>query len=284
MDPTSVQLAPNITTHRLIQDKRKRNIVIGSVMGGVVLICVVAVLVYMFVFRPRMYYGNHVMLTTIQTPMSQDPNTKKPMPSGPPGRYTLARATGSNNANATLVLNNQTSCMLVNTKLERKGLVHEGDTCLIWEPLSNTYAFINICSEYNGSPSACSAAAMGNVGNICTWNTDTKKCTNSTNMSPMVFRTLPKNFLDLMKDPSGDNAFVKGFLFNFSGVAEANKCDTTPDTHNACNPVKTNMLKIHTNYVMKSSQSFSYIVPSLSQKIHNQGGAYDPTFNWQFMK
>jgi len=296
----SSTLAPNITTHALIQDKRKRNIVIGSVIGGLVLICVIVVLVYMFVFRPRIYYGNHVMITTIQQPMSQNPTyspdaTKPPknqqiIPSGPSSRYTLTPQTGQSNSTAIIVMNSQKSCMLVSPKLERKGLVHEGDICLIWEPLSNTYLFANNCGEYL-NPSSCSAAGMGNTGNQCVWNSNltSPKCTKTPSMSSVVFRTLPKNFLDLMKNPKDDNAFVNGFLFYFSGVTKANKCDTTKGTTNACTPIKTNMLKTHTNYVLRSSQSGSsqsgsYIDPSLSSGVHNQGGAYDPTFNWQFMK
>lgn len=298
VQPTqSVQLAPGITHASLIQDKRKRNIVIGSVIGGLVAICIVIAIVYLLVFRPRVYFGNHILITTIQTPTTPDPkDPTKRNPSGTATRYTLAPNTRVDNATAVAIMNNQTSCMLVTPKLEHKGLAHQGDTCLIWEPLSNTYLYTNTCGVYNDTIS-CTNSAMGHTVNECKWVPMDPKapqgvgvCQGDKGMSSVVFRTLPKNFVELLSkvDPtnhSDPNYFLNGFLFQFVGTQAENKCPTTPpNTRLACNPIKTEMLRVNTNYAFKSNLTGSYIVEDLIKGVHNQGGPYNPTFNWQFMK
>ena len=283
-------LAPGITTRGLIQDKKKRNIVIGSVLGGLVLICVAAALIYIFVFRKRVYYGNHVLVTSIQTPMAPDKDSKVMKPTGPPARYTLAPGNKGNNSVAEMIMNNSTSCMLVTTSLDRKGLVNQGDTCLIWEPLSNMYLFLNTCSEYKDEAS-CDNAQMGFPLNTCmsTMTTDTPQKFSAcvpkpANMAQLVFRALPNDFAKLVKDPSGANTYIKGFMFNFVGTEAENKCPTTPGTKLTCNAVK-KMLTIHTNYVLKSNLTGSYIVDDMeTATLHNTGQAYSALLNWQLMK
>jgi hypothetical protein len=187
-------------------------------------------------------------------------------------------------------MNNNTSCMLVTTSLDRKGLVNQGDTCLIWEPLSNMYLFLNSCTTYTDEAS-CDNAQMGVPLNTCmsTMTTDTPPkfaaCVpKPTNMAQLVFRALPNDFLKLAKDPTGANTYLKGFMFNFVGTEKENKCPTTPGTKLTCNPVK-KMLTIHTNYVLKSNLTGSYIIDDMeTATLHNTGQAYSALLNWQFMK
>lgn len=62
--------APIPSTDQLLAAKRKRNIVVGCVFGALILICVAITVIYLLVFRPRVYFGNHVMLTVVAAPVS----------------------------------------------------------------------------------------------------------------------------------------------------------------------------------------------------------------------
>lgn len=261
----------------LLKHKKKRNIIIGCVLGALILVCVIITCIYLLVFRPRVYFGNHVLITTVQQPISS-----KNTPSGPKARYTLAPTDGMSNSTANIFLNNQTSCMLVTPNLETKGLAHEGDKCMIWEPLSNTYLYFYDCEAYKNNENACKNTTQSISGNSCTWS-DNKTCKPSaSNLSPLVFRSLPKNFKELIKDPTGDNLYIKGFLFTFSGVNKDNTCTTT------CTPNKQNMLKINTNYVLQSFLTPTFIVGSLSFGVvpatNLKTKSYNDNFNWQFLK
>ena len=164
---TSIPNMPDTSPDHLVAAKKKRNIILASTISGVVVLIVIAVLVYLFVFRPRVYYGNHIMITTLQTPGKcygqssytyknnktltlqtsinclSDTPSKTPylLPNNAQGRYTLNARSLSNNTPAGCGLDIQMSCMLVTPQLGRSGLIHENQLFMIWEPMNNTYLY-----------------------------------------------------------------------------------------------------------------------------------------------
>ena len=302
VQPTaSLPEVPDTSPDHLVEAKRKRNIVVGSVVGGIVVLVVVAVLVYVLVFHPRVYYGNHVMVTTLQKPGScttskvgRDQKTPLPlsyncsdpaiyfMQSAPTSRYTLVNRTTTPNDIASCDQNSQVMCMLVSAKLERKGLIHEQQSFMVWEPLANMYLYLNDCSQYSGA--TCKASGMGKKFNVCKMNNDSQ-CTlngSATNLAPppqLVFRPLPKDFQKLMADTKA-NPYMKGFLFHFESTK----------------PTK-NMLTINTNYLMRSDLSndvvhFNVVKGSIGMIDDKKQTITDPndktkvdeTFYWQIIK
>ena len=304
VQPTaSTPQLPDTSPDHLVEAKRKRNIVVGSVVGGIVVLVVVAVLVYVLVFHPRVYYGNHVMVTTLQKPGScttskvgRDGKTTLPlsyncsspaqyfMQSAPTSRYTLVNRSTVPNDIASCDQNSQVMCMLVSAKLERKGLIHEQQSFMVWEPLANMYLYLNDCSQYSGA--TCTASGMGKHFNICemyTPNTSASKsiCTLNGRSKPsapqLVFRPLPKDFQKLMADTKA-NPYMKGFLFHFESTK----------------PTK-NMLTIKTNYLMRSDLSNDVVhfnvvkgsigmIPKNNIQDPNDNTKVDETFYWQIIK
>lgn len=316
---SSAQLAaslpevPDTSPDHLVEAKRKRNIVVGSVVGGIVVLVVVAVLVYVLVFHPRVYYGNHVMITTLQKPgscttskMAHDEKTPLPlsyncpalastpqnfMQSAPMSRFTLVNRTTTPNDIASCDQNSQVMCMLVSAKLERQGLIHEQQSFMVWEPLANMYLYLNDCAKYTDT-NVCKGSAMGKHFNICevyppptskTYNTSTSICTlngRSTASAPqLVFRPLPKDFQKLMADTK-TNPYMKGFLFHFESTKPTN-----------------NMLTIKTNYIMRSDLSndvvhFNVVTGNIDMIDDKKKTITDPndktkvdeTFYWQIIK
>lgn len=304
VQPTaSLPEVPDTSPDHLVEAKRKRNIVVGSVVGGIVVLVVVAVLVYVLVFHPRVYYGNHVMVTTLQKPGScttskvgRDQKTPLPlsyncsdpaqyfMQSAPTSRYTLVNRTTTPNDIASCDQNSQVMCMLVSTKLERRGLIHEQQSFMVWEPLANMYLYLNDCSQYNNlDPKVCNASGMGKHFNVCKSNTSSPQCTlngSATNLAPppqLVFRPLPKDFQKLMADTKA-NPYMKGFLFHFESTKPTN-----------------NMLTIKTNYLMRSDLSNDVVhfnvvkgsigmIPKNNIQDPNDKTKVDETFYWQIIK
>lgn len=177
---------------------RRRNIILGSVLGGVVVIIVAIVLIYLFVFRPRVYYGQRVAFTTVQ--------------GQPPARYGLTSSTAPN-ATAGLLPSNMTP-LIIKSATNKTGQVKEGDQVLIWQPLTNAYLFANECSQYVHDQKACQAAQGPFTDNTCVWNN--KSCQASAkNMAELVWRPLSQPvqkayIFEFMKTPkSSANVRVK---------------------------------------------------------------------------
>jgi hypothetical protein len=309
----SIPQLPDTSPDHLVEAKRKRNIVVGSVVGGIVVLVVAAVLVYVLVFHPRVYYGNHVMITTLQKPgscttssMSHDAKTPLPlsyncsalatpqtpqhfMQSAPMSRFTLVNRTTTPNDIASCDQNSQVMCMLVSAKLERQGLIHEQQSFMVWEPLANMYLYLNDCSRYNDLDSnVCTASGMGKHFNICEVYTPPKPNSKSIctlngrpkDVSPqLVFRPLPKDFQKLMADTK-TNPYMKGFLFHFESTKPTN-----------------NMLTIKTNYLMRSDLSndvvhFNVVTGNIDVIDDKKKTITDPndktkvdeSFYWQIIK
>ena len=310
VQPTaSIPQLPDTSPDHLVEAKRKRNIVVGSVVGGIVVLVVVAVLVYVLIFHPRVYYGNHVMITTLQKPgscttssMSHDAKTKLPlsyncpalastpqyfMQSAPMSRFTLVNRTTTPNDIASCDQNSQVMCMLVSAKLERQGLIHEQQSFMVWEPLANMYLYLNDCSGYIDKDT-CKASGMGKHFNICevytppTPNSESICTLNGRSKSSapqLVFRPLPKDFQNLMADTK-TNPYMKGFLFHFESTKPTN-----------------NMLTIKTNYLMRSDLSNDVVhcnvvagnIDVIDDKKKNitdpnDNTKVDETFYWQIIK
>lgn len=284
---------PNTSPDHLVMAKRKRNIILGSVMGGLVVAIVAIVLIYLFVFRPRVYYGNHILITTMQTPGSctaqpeipppkgskqqtlklqktfncQDP-TPNLMPSGPLARYTMISRSLQPYSSVGCAPSIQMPCMLVTPTLQRQGLVHEGDAFMIWEPINNMYLFQVDCSLYDENTCTPQQPNTEPFG-MCGWDS-TSKCTLQGNAVPLIFRPLPDNFKQQMADTT-KYPTIKGFLFSFASKK----------------PTK-NMLRIRTNYLLTSLVSSNLVQFNVNNnRITLQiptPEQIDDTFNWQILK
>lgn len=290
---------PDTSPEHLVMAKRKRNIILGSVIGGLVVVLVAVVLIYLFVFRPRVYYGNHILITTMQTPGSctaqpeipppkgsdqqkslplqttfncdpkGDSKTPYLMPSGPLTRYTMISRSLQPYSSVGCAANIQMPCMLVTSKLGRSGLVHEQDAFMVWEPINNMYLYrIQPCSSLNKDTCVPGDGTTDPYG-LCTLTNDTT-CTLGANSVPIVFRPLPDNFQSLMAD-TNKNPQMKGFLFSF----ESKK------------PTK-NMLRINQDYYMTSLVKSELVQFNVNEKritLQDQPlDQTDDTFNWQILK
>ena len=298
---TMIPSEPNTSPDHLVMAKRKRNIILGSVMGGLVVVIVAIVLIYLFVFRPRVYYGNHILITTMQTPGSctdqkimpppkgsnqqklqlkttfncKDAKTKDGnlapnlMPSGPPTRYTMVSRSLQPYASVGCAASIQMPCMLVTPNLGRSGLVHEQEAFMIWEPINNMYLYrIQPCSSFNENTCVTGDNTTDPYG-LCTLTKD-NKCTLVANSVPIVFRPLPDNFQSLMADTK-KNHQMKGFLFSFASKK----------------PTK-NMLRINQDYYMTSlveNELIQFNVNNNRMTLQPENvGGIDDTFNWQILK
>lgn len=302
-EPDMIPSMPNTSPEHLVMAKKKRNVIIGSVMGGLVVVIVAIVLIYLFIFRPRVYYGNHILITTMQTPGSctnlstissksiKDPlilqktfnckganikNTQGQlvpapnlMPSGPVSRYGIVAPSLQPYSSIGCALTIRMPCMLVTPKLERRGLVREGDAFMIWEPINNMYMFeVQQCKNLTDSTS-CVGHSNVDPYDLCSWNG--KTCSLVPNSVPIVFRPLPSNFSTLMADTT-QNPIMKGFLFSF-----------------ASKKPKDNMLRIRTNYYLTSQRSNRYVQYNVNDnrvtlQEKSPSIIIDDTFNWEILK
>lgn len=291
----SIPNMPDTSPDHLVAAKKKRNIILASTISGLVVLIVIAVLVYLFVFRPRVYYGNHIMITTLQTPGKcynqsfyhyTNNNTTLPLkksfncpsdtryllPNNAQGRYTLNARSLSNNTPAGCGLDTQMSCMLVTPQLGRSGLIHENQLFMVWEPMNNTYLYqIPICENLNTS-SCTDSITVG----TCSYKSS--KCQTKPNASKLIFKTLPKDFKNKINDPA-NNPYLQGFLFSFA----------TKKTLDSQGKQPNNMLMINTNYIMKSKLSGNFVQFNImSVKIRlissDEEDKIDDTFNWQILK
>ena len=290
---------PDTSPDHLVAAKKKRNIILASTVSGLVVLIVIVVLVYLFVFRPRVYYGNHIMITTLQTPGKcfannsitynnkktlhlqtsfnclSDTQTGKPylLPNNAQGRYTLNARSLSNNTPAGCGLDIQMSCMLVTPQLGRSGLIHENQLFMIWEPMNNTYLYqIPICENLNTS--SCTDSITVSTCYI----DEESKCQTQSNVSKLIFRTIPNDFKNKINDPT-NNPYLQGFLFSFA----------TKKTLDSQGKQPNNMLMINTNYIMKSKLSGNFVQFNImTRKIRlissDEEDKIDDTFNWQILK
>lgn len=304
----SIPNMPDTSPDHLVAAKKKRNIILASTISGVVVLIVIAVLVYLFVFRPRVYYGNHIMITTLQTPgkcydqssytyisnnktltlkksfncppLSPIPKPPKQqpiylLPNNAQGRYTLNARSLSNNTPAGCGLDTQMSCMLVTPQLGRSGLIHENQLFMVWEPMNNTYLYqIPNCEGLNTSSCTDSSITV----DTCSYNNSENKCQPKPNISKLIFRTIPNDFKNKINDPK-NNPYLQGFLFSFA----------TKKTLDSQGKQPNNMLMINTNYIMKSKLSGNFVQFNImSNNIRlissNEEDKIDDTFNWQILK
>jgi hypothetical protein len=301
---TMIPSVPNTSADHLVMAKKKRNIILGSVMGGLVVVIVAIVLIYLFVFRPRVYYGNHILITTMQTPGSCTDQTIMPppqgsvnqktlklqptyncrnattknatgqsvrapnlMPSGPLTRYTMISRSLQPYASVGCAPNIRMPCMLVTPKLERHGLVHEGDAFMIWEPINNMYLFQVDCSLYSSKNTCVPNQANTEPFGLCSM--PDKTCTLQGNAVPLIFRPLPDDFKQQMADAK-NHPTIQGFLFSFASKK----------------PTK-NMLRIQTNYILTSLVSNNLVQFNVNDNrmtLQPTSAQIDDTFNWQILK
>lgn len=292
---TMIPSVPNTSPDHLVMAKRKRNIILGSVMGGLVVVIVAIVLIYLFVFRPRVYYGNHILITTMQTPGSCTAQTEIPppkgskqqtlklqktfncqdptpylMPSGPLARYTMISRSLQPYSSVGCAPSIQMPCMLVTPTLQRQGLVHEGDAFMIWEPINNMYLFQVDCPKFDQTDNTtCEESGTDQALGLCGWD-GTSKCTLQGNAVPLIFRPLPDNFKQQMADTT-KYPTIKGFLFSFASKKQTK-----------------NMLRIRTNYLLTSLVSSNLVQFNVNNnRITLQSPTpeqIDDTFNWQILK
>lgn len=305
---TMIPSVANTSPDQLVMAKRKRNIILGSVMGGLVVVIVAIVLIYLFVFRPRVYYGNHILITTMQTPGSCTDKTEIPppegsnqqklqlqptyncrnattkdttgqsvpapnlMPSGPLTRYTMISRSLQPFASVGCAASIQMPCMLVTPTLQRHGLVHEGDAFMIWEPINNMYLYQVDCPNFDKTDNTtCVNSGTDQDLGLCGWDDTNSKCTLQGNAVPLIFRPLPDDFKQQMADAK-NHPTIQGFLFSFASKK----------------PTK-NMLRIRTNYLLTSLVSsnlvqFNVNVNNNHITLQEPSDQTDDTFNWQILK
>lgn len=246
MDPPT---PPTSSNPKLLRD--------GLLVGGCVVLIIVAIVVYIVVFKPLVYSHSNVSFTTVAPNLS-------------PARYGLIPASYSNNGTTTL--RSQTTSKFTLIPIQTSKLkIMEGDEFLVKDVSTNRYLCLNDCDAYADKKSCDEATFDSKIKtNTCVYNTSTSKCTKSSpNIAELGLRTLPSNYSSLT------SPFSKAFRFSLIGVSNCAK---------TCTPSPT-QLRTYTNYVLKSSLSSDYLIPNMTTlSVDHSNDPYTSNFNWQLLK
>lgn len=240
----------------LIQDP-KRRLWVSLIMVAIVVVIVTGILVYMFVFFPRVNFNDRVMLTTEQS-------VNQPML-----RYGLNIQNIVPGSNAVLQPNGLARLGLMPVPGSKSGgQIQTQNQFMIWEPSTNLYLRSIHCLAFKNESQCETATTYDNKSSACTWHG--KSCGGIE--VNFIFQSLPKNFEKNIGSKKDADMYLNGFLFEFR----------QPDTKDkSVVNVQTNQ-----NFLLWSVLSDCAVMPNMSTSTLANACGPSPAWNlnWKILK